>query len=79
MQLLKSFKVIFTIGVLLGIGIQVSCSEKATRTIDYNVLSEKEKRKPENALDALKIARIANRVALFLAVLVNPIISLIIY
>ncbi|SKB61128.1 PVC-type heme-binding CxxCH protein [Maribacter arcticus] len=56
MQLLKSFKVIFTVGVLLGIGIQISCSEKATRTIDYTMLSEKEKRKPENALSSMEVA-----------------------
>ena len=56
MQLLKSFKVIFTVGVLLGIGMQISCSEKATRTIDYTLLSEEERRKPENALASMEVA-----------------------
>ncbi|NNE76238.1 MAG: dehydrogenase, partial [Pricia sp.] len=56
MGIYKLVKPFFCIGLLVVIGLQNSCTEKKTATIDYNSLSEEEKRKPENALASMEIA-----------------------
>ncbi len=56
MQLLKLVKDILPISLLVVMGMQISCSDKSTKTIDYTALSEVEKRKPENALSSMEVA-----------------------
>ena len=56
MQRSNGLKIIFKVAVLLIVGLQISCSEKAKKTIDYDSLSEQEKRKSENALASMQVA-----------------------
>ena len=73
MNRFKSLRTLYLLGLLLVSTLQNSCSEKQLQTIDYDSLSEDQKRKPENALVGMEVADGLN-LSLFAAepMLANP-------